>query len=171
MDLRPARGGAPSEPAPEALASDPTRFAFFQAVRLLQRARARATHVGGYGSPAAEAVRFRAHPSMTFPASEIQSIDFPPRRPAEMVVNFMGLTGPLGVLPLHYTAFLRERIRERDTALRDFLDLFHHRFISLFYLAWQKYRPVVTFEQGGEDPFGERLYCFLGMGTPGLRTR
>src|SRR5215467_3646565 len=130
MDLRPARGGAPSEPAPEALASDPTRFAFFQAVRLLQRARARATHVGGYGSPSAEAVRFRAHASLSFPASEIQSLDFPPDSPPEMAVNFMGLTGPLGVLPLHYTAFLCDRIRDRDTTLRDFLDIVHHRLIS-----------------------------------------
>jgi type VI secretion system protein ImpH len=127
--------------------------------------------VGGYGDPSAEAVRFRAHPSLSFPASEIQSLEYRGQLPPAMTVNFMGLIGPLGVLPLHYTELIRERTRARDTALRDFLDIFNHRLISLFYLAWEKYRPAVTLELGGEDRFRERMYCFLGLGTPALRER
>ena len=163
-DLTPA--GLPRE-----LIAEPYRFAFFQAVRLLQQFQPGAARVGGYGDPAQEAVRFRVHQSFGFPASEIQALDFPPEHPARMTVNFMGLTGPLGVLPLHYTDFIRERNRARDTALADFLDIFNHRVISLFYLAWEKYRPAATFNPGGEDPFCERLYCFLGLGTGGLRGR
>ena len=153
---------------PEPLTREPHRFAFFQAVRLLQQHMPGAARVGGYGSPAREAIRFRANPSIAFPASEIQALECSLPPPLEMVVNFMGLTGPLGVLPLHFTELLQERIRARDTALRDFLDIFNHRLISLFYLAWEKYKPVATSEHG-DDRFHEFLYCFLGLGTPGLR--
>ena len=38
-----------------------------------------------------------------------------------MKVNFMGLTGPEGVLPLYYTAMLAERTRSGDRSAVDFL--------------------------------------------------
>jgi type VI secretion system protein ImpH len=156
---------------PPALVNEPYRFSFFQAMRLLQHLVPGASAVGGYGNLDAEAVRIHVNQSSAFPASEIQALEFLPGRPPQMTVNFMGLTGPLGVLPIHYTEFVRDRMRARDTALADFLDIFNHRLISLFYLAWQKYRPAVTYEQGVEDSFCQRLYCLLGLGTPGLRRR
>jgi type VI secretion system protein ImpH len=95
-----------------------------------------------------------------------------------MVVSFMGITGPSGVLPRHYTQLLIDRIRRKDYALRDFLDLFNHRIISFFYRAWEKYHFPVAYEDAALDPdFGEEdlftrsLYCLVGMGTGGLRNR
>ena len=89
-----------------------------------------------------------------------------------MTVNFMGLTGPLGVLPLYYTELVMERLRARDTGLRDFLDIFNHRAISLFYQAWEKYRLPIAYERwtaGGH--FLEMLQSMVGLGTPGLANR
>ena len=106
--------------------------------------------VGEDQPPEQEAVRFRAQPSLSFPTSTIvrvvtgdtllashgQSLKpgskvSPVTTPfAEMTVTFMGVTGPIGVLPYHYTALLLRRLRDKDFALRDFLDLFHHREIS-----------------------------------------
>ena len=91
----------------------------------------------------------------------------------------MGLTGPSGVLPEHYTRLLIERLRAKDYTLRDFLDLFNHRVISLFYRAWEKYRFQFVYEQvklgavgdETEDFFTKCLYCLVGMGTGGLRGR
>ena len=97
--------------------------------------------------------------------------------PPQMVTTFLGLTGPNGVLPSHYTTLLIERIRAR-ISLRDFLDLFNHRTASLFYRAWQKYRFPFTYEQSCWSTAGEPddlltqcLYCLLGLGTGGLRGR
>jgi len=94
-----------------------------------------------------------------------------------MVVSFMGLTGPQGVLPHHYTAMLISRVRQHDFALRDFLDLFNHRTISLFHRAWEKYRFALGYERaqlagdGREDLFTQCLFGLVGMGTLGLRRR
>jgi type VI secretion system protein ImpH len=90
-----------------------------------------------------------------------------------MTVAFMGLTGPMGVLPRYYTELLLDRIREKDYALRDFFDLFNHRLISLFFRAWEKHRCVIGFERahvwGTEDRFATDLFALMGLGTKRLR--
>jgi type VI secretion system protein ImpH len=88
-----------------------------------------------------------------------------------MHVNFMGLTGPLGVLPLAYSELVLDRLRNKDATLRDFLDLFNHRMISLFYQAWEKYRFFVSYERGERDLFSHHVLALLGLDTPGLEDR
>lgn len=157
----------------ETLFDEPYRFDFFQAVRLLERMYAGRGPVGRYADPAREAVRFHARASLTFPASEIFELsdNGDGTRGPQMTVAFMGLSGPLGVLPYHYTELLMERARYKDRALSEFLDIFNHRIISLFYRAWQKYRFPVAYERGEDDRFSEYLYSVIGFGTRGLRQR
>ncbi len=138
------------------------RFDFFQAVRVLERdgasssalssdvpANQRPVPVGSDGPAAREPVRFHAQPTLGFPAAPIVSIV--PREtlaessahdsangsklPPDMTITFMSMAGAGGVLPDHYTSLLIERVRYKDVGLRDFLDLFNHRLISLFYRA------------------------------------
>lgn len=170
------------------------RFDFFQAVRLLRRMAmessgrdpaARGCPVGYDFVPKQEVVRLRSLASHAFAPGAIHDIQ-PPRpaatqgesAAAEMVTTFFGLTGPQGVLPQHYTTLLIERIRAKDFSLRDFLDMFHHRLLSLFYRAWEKYRFPFAYEEhaavataGEEDLFTRCLYSVIGMGTQGLRNR
>lgn len=154
-----------------ALEREPYCFNFFQAVRLLERLTPQREPVGKFVNPSREVVRFGAHPSVTFPPSQIHSITFPDRGPARMTVNFMGLTGPLGVLPHYYTELAITRVRAKDTALRDFFDLFNHRMISLFFQAWQKYRFTVAYERGERDRFSHHVLDLIGLGTEGLQNR
>ena len=154
----------------EDLVNEPTAFEFFQAVRLLMQHSPQRTAIGAFGDPTQEAVRFAANPEVGFPASEIQAFD-PVAKPPKLVVNFMGLTGPLGVMPLTYAMLVAERSRLRDTALRDFLDIFNHRMISLFYKAWEKNRFTIAYEQGKNDGLTRHLLDVLGLGTEGLRSR
>lgn len=144
---------------------------FFQAVRLLERAHPDRAPVGGFGDPAEEVARFTVPPSIAFPTSEIQTLALEGDAPARMAVNFLGLTGPTGVLPHAYTLQVAERARARDTALRDFLDLFHHRLVSLFYRAWEKYRFTVSHERARRDPLAAHVADLIGFGTPGLQER
>lgn len=157
-------------PIAEMLDQEPYRFEFFQAIRLLQRMYPTRGVAGRFNNPREEVARFGANSSVAFPASQIQELDrstTPPR----MTVNFMGLTGPLAELPLPYSTLLKERIRERDTAMRDFFDVFNHRAISLFYQAFEKYRFTIPYERGERDRFSHHILGLIGLGTRGLQNR
>ncbi len=158
-------------PIAEMLDREPYRFEFFQAVRLLSRMASSRQVIGRFSNPRDEVARFGAHAKVSFPASQIQSLERREEAPAEMRVNFMGLTGPLGVLPLAYSELVLDRLRNKDTAFRDFLDLFNHRIISLFYQAWEKYRFFVPYERGERDRLSQHILALLGLGTPGLQDR
>lgn len=149
----------------------PFTFDFFQAVCLLIRSACREgrAETGTYTQD--EVVRFRANPALAFPASEIQSLTYRQGKPPLMAVNFMGLTGPLGSLPLVYREFVLDRIRVGDEALRDFIDIFNHRMIALFYGAWRRNHFVVDYKQGKEDSVSQHVLELLGLGTTGLRDR
>ncbi len=158
----------------ERLRNRPEHFGFFQAVRLLARLSPSRARVGHDGPPALEVARFRTRATLEFPPSEIFDLKpdpADPDRPTEVTVAIGGTTGPLGVLPIPYTELLAERIRYKDFALWEFLDLFNHRFLSLFHRAWQKYRFPIVYESGGDDPFVEGLFALIGLDTNGLRGR
>ena len=182
-----AEGGRQSPSLIGALFQRPWRFGFFQAVRLLERARRKrknktAPSVGEDGAPGREAVRFRALPQLSFPAatvSEVDELEGDPQStsadtPARMTVCFLGLTGPSGVLPQHYTEMLIRAVRGKDNSFRDFLDLFNHRTVSFFYRAGRKYRLPALYEGrrgGNDDPITRGLYALTGFGTDHLRRR
>jgi type VI secretion system protein ImpH len=172
----------------ERLFQEPFGFGFFQAVQLLERHFASRAPVGGFGDPGAEAVRFRTNPSVAFPPSEIESLEQPRfdanragadylatamaealERPVEMTVNFFGLTGPQGVLPLPYALYLAERERFGDGAMRAFLDIFNHRALSLLYRAWEQRHATAVLGQGDRDWLTRHVLDLLGLGLPSVR--
>ena len=165
------------------LLDEPYTFDFFQAVHLLEQLYPERAPVGGFADPADEVVRFETPVGVGFPASTIQAIeDVSADGPAKMTVNFFGLTGPQGVLPLDYSLYVASRQRAGDSALKDFLGLFDHRLVSLFYRAWARSNAAVGFGQGkaaeesdasraAHDWLTEHLVSLVGLGTPGLRGR
>ena len=160
---------------PRSLRETPWAYPFFQAVRLLQYLRPERRPVGRFFEPKSEAVHFTSNTQLGFPASEIQSLEFVEdaygETPPSMGVNFLGLHGPQGELPLTYRAYVRERMRDGDHTLQAFLDIFHHRVISLFYRAWEKYRFTVKYERGESAGLAGYLMDLIGLGTPGLQNR
>jgi type VI secretion system protein ImpH len=153
-----------------------TEFDFFQAVRLLGRIAPTRNRVGVGTEPGAEAVRFRGHPPLAFQASAIHSIQQENGGPPAMTVAFMGLTGIHGVLPTQYTELTLDQIFAGDEALRDFLDLFNHRLIALFYRAWEKHHFFIEYErrrleESAEDAFTSWLFDLIGLGSKGLKGR
>ncbi len=149
----------------------PQQFDFFQAVRMFERIYPDREPVGRFVAPSREVARFGAHASMVFPASAIQRVDWSESGAPAVIVNFMGLTGPLGVLPLFYTQFIVERVRAKDTAMLAFFDIFNHRMISLLHRAWEKYRFGIAYERGERDRMTHVLLHLVGLGSGGLERR
>jgi type VI secretion system protein ImpH len=170
----------------EHLRTDPQAYSFFQAVRLVERVAAlekTSEHTAGgnpvarFTSPAQEIVRFQTCPNLSFPSGEIQAIEQAEKPSGRtqwtMTVNFMGLTGAIGVMPYHYTELLLQRLKIKDTALTHFLDMFNHRTISLFFQAACKYRLPVEYERkklhplpaADKDSQTQALLSLIGLGT------
>jgi type VI secretion system protein ImpH len=83
----------------------------------------------------------------------------------------MGLIGPSGVLPHWYNEITVARKRQKDHSIGAFLDIFHHRLITLFYLAWKKHQFPVSYLHGARDKLSGYLLSLAGLGTTGLRGR
>jgi type VI secretion system protein ImpH len=166
----------------ERLRAAPQQFGFFQTVRLLERYalfRARdgrertPAHVGLDHDPRQESVFLRSAMEMTFPPAEVLALRDGDKRP-ELDVTVMGLNGPSGVLPGHYSQRVMEELRQKNSALRDFLDIFNHRAMSLFLRSHEKYRLPLAFERAGhkdQDSITTALYALIGWLDPALRRR
>jgi type VI secretion system protein ImpH len=179
----------------ERLHTEPQKFDFFAAVACIERrkmAQDSGRPVDWNVPPHQQPVRFTTHQSLSFPNSDISAVsrdsDEGSGEQIEMAVSFMGLTGPHGVLPKFYTQLVLDELRDarrRGAAsergrspLQDFLDLFNHRQIVLFYRASHKYRPHTrplppAATLADEAPIAGVLFSLVGLGIaePGARLR
>ena len=156
----------------ESLFQEFYRFSFFKAVGLLESFFSDRKPLGQTLEPGEEPVRFSVKPGLSFPPSDISDLQrSDDASPVNMEVTFMGLIGPSAVLPYWYNELVMERLRRKDTSLAAFYDIFHHRLITLFYLAWKKHRFPENYLPGAKDRLSLCLLSLLGLGTPGLTGR
>jgi len=178
------------------LKHDPAQFQFLQAVRLLQRAdnthqqsenrpdrqveQQKSLEIAQYAPPAKEFIRFRTHQRLSFASSEITSLTEARKNNGEdkniqwqLTVAFMGLTGSNGVLPYHYSESILHQQKNKNLSLLEFLELFNHRTVSLFYRASTKYKLPIQYEKSKlgalknlKDDFTQSLLSLSGLGTP-----
>src|SRR5690606_21576846 len=76
-----------------------------------------------------------------------------------------------GPLPRPFTELLLERIARKDTAMRDFLDIFHHRIVSLAYRVRKRARLALHASSPEKADVADRLFALVGLGTLGVRDR
>jgi type VI secretion system protein ImpH len=157
----------------ERLEREPHGFDFYQAIRLLDCAEPDKPPTGQSKRVADDVARFGQDASMSFAPSTLSQVQpKAPGRPRRFWQRFLGLLGPNGPLPLHLTQYARDRIRDRgDITFVRFLDLFNHRMVSLFYRAWARVRPTVSWEKPASDRFGDYVGSVLGIGMPSLQHR
>ncbi len=190
------------------LIATPTDFELFQAIRLTDDHVRRLAQGAQMPAPSElgrtvqgvgewSKIEFQGAASLGFPAGSVtaamlarpdsESLADATAPVARLEVTNFGLFGPCGVLPLHYTALIIDRMRLlHDSTLRDFLDVFNQRAIALFYRAWSKHRVAVQEERtalrgitAGWDDSAVRprsgivaaMACLVGLGTRGLGDR
>ncbi|KVU67585.1 type VI secretion protein [Burkholderia ubonensis] len=154
------------EPLVASLLARAPRMNFMQLCRLLEAQVQEAPGFGTGDSLEHERVRFRPRPRMGFPAGEIASVEFDdewPDAPPTVRTTFMGLYGVDAAVPSHMIdeIVLRE---EGHEAVEAFLDQFNHRYVTLLYRAWKKYRYPESFRAGGADAHSRNLLCLAGFG-------
>ena len=153
----------------DTLFTDPHQFDFFKAVRLLERFSAGKKPLGEALVPQDESVRFITKPSLKFHPSDIASLTRPGLKTApKMDTPFFSLLRANGVLPNWFTELAIARERKKDRGQTAFYNIFHHRQVSLFYLAWKKYRLAENYTPGGTNSASSYLLSLIGLGTKGL---
>ncbi len=154
------------------LQQEPYQYGFFSALRQLECLYKNKPRIGHSVKPADDAVRFGQMPSVRFASSTLDSFDVNGSRAAKLRVLFFGVFGVNGPLPLHLTEFARSRIQHsKDDTFVEFVDLFHHRLLSLFYRAWADKEPTVQFDRADKDRFAFYVGSLLGLGETSLQKR
>jgi type VI secretion system protein ImpH len=170
-----AESGRTARSVAEGLFDEPTGFEFYQAVRLMGLLWPDRVPVGRDSDPREEVVEFVSDVSFVFPLGDIAGLETPTETGgrARMNVSFLGVATPnaFGSLPYTYAEQILDLGRDKEYALRAFVDIFNHRITSLFYRAWEKYRPALAYERGEHDAFERALFALIGLATPGLRER
>ena len=139
-------------------------FSFYQAVRWLERLHPEAQPLGREGSPEKERVRLRPSTSLAFPPTDLEEIKPQPQSDkVQITTTFFGLYGSDTPLPYAYSEHIAQiSLEHYGRRVRAFLDIFHHRLLSLLYRAWDKYRPDST-SPGELDPLFSRALAFVGF--------
>ncbi len=153
------------------LVSNPYKFEFFQALRLMEAMYPDLPGLGKATRVSQEPIRLGQEPTMAFATSMLAGFEPGAGEVKDRLdVVFFGLFGPNGPLPLHLTEYARDRDKqEKDPTFRRFADIFHHRMLSLFYRAWAAAQPTVNLDKSDDDRFFDFVGSFIGIGTRSAR--
>ena len=155
------------------LHADAPKYDFFQALRLMECAASGNPRIGASTRLSEDPIRLGQLPTLAFAPSSVSELE-PGRNgaPPRLLVKFMGMFGPNGPLPLHLTEYASQReIHSKDITFRRFMDIFHHRLLSMFYRSWADSQPTVQFDRPTEDRFSVYVGSMFGLGAPEARDR
>jgi type VI secretion system protein ImpH len=157
----------------QALQDEPFRYSLLSAIRILDCMMGAEEQTGKSSRPSKELLRIGQRPSLTFAPSSIAGIQ-PRASDGKWLLQtyFLGLFGPNGPLPTHFSDFADQRIKHhRDSTFSAFVDIFHHRMASFFYRAWAASQPTVHLDRPASDRFSDYIASLCGLGLKPLRHR
>lgn len=150
----------------------PWRYDLFMLLRWIDAKQDGAPRLGTATRPGEELVRLGQKASLQFAPANIDSIAVNHDGRFTIRQKGFGLFGPNGPLPLHLTEYVHERSEHyRDRSLAAFADIFHHRFLLLFYRAWASVQSTVSTDRARDNRYSDYVACLLGYGDGGQRNR
>jgi type VI secretion system protein ImpH len=162
------------------LRQTPWKFGFLALLRRFGASHPQHPPIGRASRPQQEPFRLGQTAALAFAPREIASAVLPgesaprvlgdanPRagnNPALPMVRVygLGLLGPNGPLPLHYTELVRDRTENHnDSTLADFLDLFHHRYLTHMYRAWAQSQAAAGLDRAEDEVFSGYIARLTG---------
>jgi type VI secretion system protein ImpH len=121
--------------------------------------------------PEDEVVLFKSDASIAFPGSDLSTLERNEARQFSLTTKFLGFSGSQSPLPGYYLDRMARESAQNEEGLKEFLDLFSHRWTQFAYHAWRKYRYYICFRNGGTDTFSQRMYSLVGLGNPQVRNK
>ncbi|MBY0281410.1 MAG: type VI secretion system baseplate subunit TssG [Alphaproteobacteria bacterium] len=152
-------------PVKEALIKHVYEFDFDQAIQVLETLDPESTPLGEGDDPHKEAIRIKSRVSFAVPSTELDSIQETSDQKPILWINFLSIAGIVGPLPTPYTETVIERTRIKDTAFRDFLDIFNHRFASLWHRFRKKNIPGLLQKSPEKSPIGKTVLELSGISS------
>ncbi|MCO6505125.1 MAG: type VI secretion system baseplate subunit TssG [Snodgrassella sp.] len=140
----------------------PEAYNFFQFCHLLELHQIN-LRVPDLQSESELTLQFCAWPYLGFPASELKHAlpesvyDY--KLPV-VFTTFMGLIGTDGVMPNWLIAESAEK-KDGMENLTAFLDIFHHRLMTLFYQIWKRFHYEFQYRQNASDRLSQALLTLI----------
>lgn len=165
--------GATKNDLMAALKKAPYGFDFFHALRLIECAYPEKPLIGQSKRPIDDPVRFGQEVSLAFESSTLSKfIPSKDGKPARLNQLFLGLFGPNGPMPLHFTEYVKIRQHNfHDHTLARFADVFHHRMIGLYYRARANAEPAFSFDRPEQNQFASYVGAFAGIANEAMLKR
>jgi len=132
---------------------------------LLRGAEARAhglPRVGRARLPSQNVVDLAQSPSLGFADSTLDEVEISGGR-ARVSGFWLGLTGPMGPLPVHMSEFvLYEKKYARTRPVGRFFDMLSNRMLQFFYRAWADSQPAPMADRPEDDRFAAYIAAMTG---------
>jgi type VI secretion system protein ImpH len=141
---------------------EPWQFNFVALLRHLAARHPELPPIGETLLPQQENFRLGQSPSLLFAPREIDSVDFVDGLPRIRLFG-LGMLGPNGPLPIHFTEIAKDREdNRRDPTLVNFLDIFHHRYLSILYRAWAAAQSTAGLDRSNDERFSRYIAWLSG---------
>lgn len=155
----------------------PWKLSFITVLRRIAAIRSQVLpqpRIGLANRPQQEPFRLGQTAALSFAPREIAEVFLPeprtspagaghPGRLPTVRLYGLGLLGPNGPLPLHYTELVRERSQNfNDSTLADFLDVFHHRYLTHMYRAWAQAQAAAGLDRAADETFSAYVARLIG---------
>ena len=104
----------------KALHQQPYKFGFYQVLRRFECLYPQQPKIGTSLRPVNDVLRLVQEPTLAFSPATLAAFNIGGQeinkedQPSQLAVNFFGLFGPNGPLPLHLTEYARDRLRNAD---------------------------------------------------------
>ena len=155
----------------ERIAGSVDRFGLFPVLRALEARAQSLPRIGTSRLPSQNIVELNQVPALGFPSSTLESIHVLKGR-AQVEGYWLGLTGPMGPLPLHLTeyALYERKYGAGRRPFGRFLDMLSGRMLQFFYRAWADSNPAAHADRPNDDRFAYYLAKLTGA-TEGVMPR
>ncbi len=112
--------------------------------------------------PSQERFRLGQDASTTFAPREISRINWLDDK-VNIQLYSLGIWGAQGAMPLNLSELAYSRNAQHDRSLNDFVDIFHHRALSLFYRAWYLSQDTATLDRKDDERFSFYVGSLVGL--------